>query len=100
MSVVGKDIAHEHGLSHATGESMFLDDMPPLHGELVAAIVPCPVARGRLKSLEVAAARRVPGVAAVLVAADVGKHNLFGPVVKDEALIVSDEAAFSASRWR
>jgi xanthine dehydrogenase large subunit len=93
MSVVGKDIAHESGLSHATGESLFLDDIR-LAGELFAAIVPCPVARGRLKSLDVAAARAVPGVAAVLVAADVGKHNLFGPVVKDEALIVSDEAAF------
>lgn len=94
MSVVGKDIAHEAAATHVSGESLFLDDLPPLHGELTAAIVPCPVAHGRLKRIDVEAARRLPGVAAILLAADVGKHNLFGPVVKDEALIVEDEAAF------
>jgi xanthine dehydrogenase large subunit len=42
----------------------------------------------------VAAALAVPGVAAVITARDLRGHNRFGPVVKDEDLIVQDEAVF------
>ena len=95
MSVVGKDIAHDSAVTHVSGESIFLDDMPPLAGELVAAILPAGVAHGRLKNLDIAAARAIPGVMAILVAGDV-HHNRFGPVVKDEDLIVGvgDEIMF------
>ena len=94
MSVVGKDIAHDSAITHVAGTSTFLDDVAPLADELIAAILPCPVAHGRLRKLNVAAARAVPGVFAVMTARDVRGHNMFGPVVKDEALLVEDEAAF------
>jgi xanthine dehydrogenase large subunit len=38
--------------------------------------------------------RATPGVAAVLTAADVPGHNLFGATVKDELLLVEKEAVF------
>src|SRR5207302_7460416 len=63
-------------------------------GELLAGIVPSPVAHGRMRRLDVTAARAVPGVHAVLTAADVPGHNAFGPAVKDELLLVEDEAVF------
>ena len=88
MSVVGKDVAHDSAAGHVSGESVFLDDVPPLAGELVAGIVPSPHAHARLRSIDVDAARRVPGVRAVLTAADVRHHNRFGPVFKDENLVV------------
>ena len=88
MGVVGKDIAHDSAAGHVSGESAFLDDVPPLAGELVAAIVPSPHAHARLLALDVSAARKVPGVHAVLTAEDVKGHNRFGPVFKDENLIV------------
>ena len=56
--------------------------------------VPCRVAHGVLKNIDVAAAREVAGVWAVVTAGEVPGHNRFGPVVKDEALIVEDEAVF------
>ena len=40
MASVGKDIAHDSAVTHVTGESVFLDDLPPLAGELLAGIVP------------------------------------------------------------
>jgi len=92
--VVGKDIPHDSAAGHVSGESVFLDDVAPLAGELVAGIVPCPVAHGRLKRVDVSAARRLPGVLAVMTHRDVPGHNIFGPVVKDEALLVADEAVF------
>src|ERR1700722_9146125 len=94
MSSVGKNIAHDSAVGHVTGQSRFLDDLPPLAGELLAGIVPSPVAHGRVKKLDVSAALSVPGVAAVLTYKDIPGHNLFGPAFKDELLLVEDEAVF------
>ncbi len=94
MASVGKDIAHDSAVTHVTGESLFLDDVAPLSGELVAGIVPSPIAHGRLRKLDLSAAAAVPGVVAILTARDVPGHNLHGPAVKDELLIAEDEAVF------
>src|SRR5271170_4214010 len=92
--VVGKDIPHDSAQGHVSGESLFLDDVAPLAGELLAGIIPCPVAHGRLKRLDVSPALLVPGVKAVMTHRDVPGHNQFGAVVKDEMLLVEDEASF------
>ena len=92
--VVGKDIPHDSAAGHVSGESQFLDDVAPLAGELLAGIVPCPVAHGHLKRLDVSAALLVPGVVAVLTHRDIPGHNRFGAVIADEMLLVEDEASF------
>ncbi len=92
--IVGRDIPHDSAATHVNGRSVFIDDVAPLAGELIAGIVPSPVARGILKNLDVSAARDVPGVFAVLTAADVGKHNHFGPVIHDETLLVDGEISY------
>jgi xanthine dehydrogenase large subunit len=92
--VVGKDIPHDSAAGHVSGESLFLDDVAPLAGELLAGIVPCPVAHGKLTRLDVAPAQHVPGVKAVLTHRDVPGHNQFGAVIKDEFLLVENEASF------
>src|ERR1700722_11514182 len=94
MPSVGKDIAHDSAVTHVTGESIFLDDLAPLPGELLAGILPSPVAHGTIKRLDLSATRATPGVIAVLTAPDVPGHNLFGPAIKDELLLVQDEAVF------
>ena len=53
---------------------MFLDDLPPLAGELLAGIIPAPFARGRLRRLELDAVKAL--VAALLVP----KSSLRAPV--------------------
>ena len=94
MPAIGKDVAHDSAVTHVTGESIFLDDLGPLPGELLAGIIPCPVAHGMIKKVDLSAVRRVPGVVAVLTAKNVPGHNLFGPAIKDELLMVEDEAVF------
>ncbi len=91
---VGQDLAHDSARTHVAGTSVFLDDLAPLQGELLAAIVPSPLAHGRLTKLDTDDAERVPGVHAVLTARDVPGHNLFGPSTRDELLLVEDEAVF------
>ena len=34
MTVVGKNIRHDSAVGHVSGESIYVDDMPPLRGEL------------------------------------------------------------------
>ncbi|MEM1213456.1 MAG: xanthine dehydrogenase molybdopterin binding subunit [Planctomycetota bacterium] len=94
MPAVGKNLAHDSARTHVTGQSVFLDDLAPLAGELLAGIVPSPYAHGRLLSLNTTKAAQLPGVAAVLTAADVPGHNRFGPVLVDEDLLVEEHAMF------
>jgi xanthine dehydrogenase large subunit len=94
MASVGKDIAHDSAVTHVTGESVFLDDLPPLAGELLAGIIPSTVAHGRLRKLDLAAAQAIPGVVAILTHKDIPGHNLFGAAIKDELLLVEDECVF------
>src|SRR5438105_4959509 len=91
---VGRDIPHDSAVTHVTGESEFRVARAPLVGELVAGIIPSPVAHGRVKRLDLSAAMKVPGVIAIMTHRDIAGHNLFGPSVKDELLLVEDEAVF------
>src|SRR3954464_8356553 len=94
MAAVGKDIAHDSAVTHVTGESIFLDDLPPLADELLAGIVPSPVAHGRVRRLDLSGALHVPGVVAAVTHRDVPGHKRLGAAVKDELLLVEDEAVF------
>jgi len=90
MPYVGQNLPHDSAAGHVTGRSQFIDDAPPLRGELLVEIVGSPVAHGRLTGID-AAARAVPGIVAVFTAADIPGHNRFGPVVVDEVLLAHDE---------
>jgi 2-furoyl-CoA dehydrogenase large subunit len=49
-----------------TGQGRFLDDLDPLPGTLVAAVVRSPHAHARIRRVDLERARRHPGVAAVI----------------------------------
>ena len=94
MGVVGKSIPHESAVGHVTGTSLFIDDMPPLHRELIVDVVGSPVAHGRVVSIDVSAAKAIPGVALVMTAREIPGHNTFGPIAKDEHLLADGEVFF------
>jgi xanthine dehydrogenase molybdopterin-binding subunit B len=62
-------------LLHVRGESLFIDDLPPAENQLYAAVVVSPVAAGKIRSLDTAAARQYPGVHGVFTAADIPGEN-------------------------
>src|SRR5438874_581807 len=94
MPTIGRDIPHDSARGHVSGESIFIDDMPPARGELLVDFVGSPVAHGRIKSVDFSDAHKSSGVACVIAAKDIPGHNIFGPIVKDEHLLASDEAVF------
>ena len=63
-----------------TGRALFVDDVAP-HGLLHAAFVRSPFAHARLRAVDVEAARRRPGVHAVLTAEDLGAYWRPGPLL-------------------
>src|SRR5437763_14928201 len=93
MSVIGRPLPHDSAREHVRGEAVYVDDLPPLRGELVVDFVGSPSAHGRVVAVDVTAARTAPGVVAVFTAADV-PENLVGPVFHDEELLASQVVHF------
>lgn len=93
MSTLGLPLPHESAREHVRGTATFLDDMPPIRGELIVDFVGSPVAHGRITAIDIEAARKTDGNVAVLVAADV-PENTFGPVFHDEEVLAKEFVQF------
>ena len=85
---------HESGHKHVTGEAVYTDDQPPAKSVLEVWPVCSPHARARILKRDTTAARRVPGIKAVLLAGDVPGINDVGAVKHDEILLADQEVFF------
>jgi len=82
-------LVHESGRGHVTGAAKYVDDLPVTGHALEVWPVQSKVAAGVLDALDVTAALAVPGVRAVLTAADIPGENDVGAIRHDEPLLVS-----------
>lgn len=94
MAYVGRNIPHDSARGHVTGGSRYIDDLPPLQGELFVDFVWSPVAHGRIRGIGLDDAARLDGVVALFTAKDIPGHHLFGPIIPDENLIAESETTF------
>src|SRR5262245_49623736 len=94
MSILGQPLPHDSAREHVTGAAVYLDDLPPIQGELLVDFVGSPVAHAHITALDVSAAAKVEGVVAVLTHKDVPGHNTFGPVFHDEEVLVGEECRY------
>ncbi len=78
---------HESALRHVTGSAGYVDDEAVHRGTLVVWPVCSPHAHAKILRIDAAAARAVPGVAAVLLGADVPGENDIGASRHDEILL-------------
>lgn len=81
---------HDSALKHVTGEARYVDDLPEPRGCLHVALVTSRLAHGRLRRVDTAAALTLPGVRAVVTAADIPGPNDIGPIVPGEPLLAAD----------
>jgi len=79
------------------GSTRYVADLA-LPGMLHAALAVSPVPSARLGGLELAAARAVEGVEAVLTAADIPGKNLVGVIFEDQPLLVEDRVRMVGDR--
>jgi xanthine dehydrogenase large subunit len=84
---VGTALPHESAHLHVAGAAPYVDDLPELAGTLHAALGLSPVAHGHIAGIDLDALRALPGVVAVLTAADVPGPNDCGPVIHDDPIL-------------
>jgi len=88
MPTLGQPLPHDSAIEHVRGEAAYIDDLPPLRGELIVDFVGSPIALGNISSIDTLAARAMPGIVLILTAADV-PENSTGPVFHDEEVLAS-----------
>ena len=87
-------LTHESAVGHVTGRALYVDDTAQKRPMLEFWPVSAPHARARIKRRDAAAARRAPGVAAVLLAEDIPGTNNSSGSRHDEPLLAHDEVYF------
>ena len=87
---VGRTIPHDSAIGHVTGAAPYIEDLPRRTDELFVGFVGSPIAAGNIQSIDVDAAKKLAGVVCVLTHADVGAHNIFGPLICDEPFLAAD----------
>jgi xanthine dehydrogenase large subunit len=86
----GKPTHHESAVGHVTGRATYTDEQHPPTGMLSLYPVQARHAHARLLGIDADAARTMPGVRAVLTAADIPGRNDTGPILHDEPLLPAD----------
>ena len=92
MTAVGTSAIRSDARDKVTGDAIYGVDVA-LPGMLTGAVLRSPVAAGRITNLDIEAMRRVPGVDAVLAAADVPDVR-HGSVIRDQPLLAEEVVRF------
>ncbi len=91
---VGISRPHESAALHVAGEASYIDDLPELQGTLHCALGLSPVAVGQLTAMDLDKIRALPGVVAVLSAADIPGSNDCGSIVHDDPILCAGEIRY------
>lgn len=92
--IVWKPIPHAAAKSLASGEAVFIDDMPKYANELSMWFVTSTKAHAKILSIDPSAALAVPGVVDYVDYRDVPGSNMYGPMVHDIPLFAEKEVSF------
>lgn len=90
---VGRPVMHKAALSHATGEAVYCDDLPPTQGELYIALVTSSRAYAKIKQLDVSAALQQSGVVDVITAEDIPGQKVRTDVGYDEDILAQTQVS-------
>lgn len=88
-------VPHESAAAQAAGLAPYVDDLPELCGTLHAAPILSPVAHGRLRGLDAAAALGLSGVRGLVLAADVPGASAFPTPAHDEPIFAQGEVHYA-----
>jgi xanthine dehydrogenase large subunit len=91
---VGAAHRHDSAIRHVSGGASYVDDLREPAGTLHLAVGGAPVARGRIKHIDLGAVRAAPGVVAVLTAADIPGKNDVSPVKGDDPMFAESHVEF------
>lgn len=81
-------------VSHATGRSVYLDDIPVLKNTLHGVVFDSPLSHAKVTRLDVTDAQSLPGVEGIFTWRDIPGNNDIGGIIADEPLFASDEVHY------
>ncbi|XP_069839454.1 aldehyde oxidase 1-like isoform X2 [Dendropsophus ebraccatus] len=87
---VGRPVVHQSGIKQATGEAVYVDDMPPVDQELFIAFATSTKAYAKIVVIDVSYALQSPGVVDVIGAKDVpGSNDISGqgPLFNEQEVV-------------
>src|SRR5277367_4060026 len=91
-TLIGHRIPRLDGMAKATGGAKYPSDVRP-EGTLFGVLLYSPHARAKIKSIDTAAAEKLPGVKAIHVAAKVGQELRFqGDLIAAAAAETEEQA--------
>ena len=93
MKVVGRPLPRVDAATKVTGRAVYADDMLPAR-TLHCKILRSPHPHARILSIDTSAARRVPGVLAVITGADLPIKFGILPVTQDERALEHEKARY------
>ena len=85
---------HDSAEKHVTGAAVYIDDVPATAGTLEAWLALSPHAHARIERIDAARAAAMPGVAAVVTAADVPGRNDIAPIFTGEPVLAEGAAEY------
>lgn len=91
--LLGRAIPHLNAKLQTTGAARYSVDYE-VPNCLYGAIIPSPVARGTILSIDASAALQHPDVIGIYTASDIPGKNLFGFRVEDEEVLASDRVHY------
>lgn len=86
-------IAHDSAVGHVTGQAVYVDDRPPVSGEVYVEIFYSREAKAKIRKLDIEKALDAPGVLGVFTAQDL-KHNLWGSIFKDQVYLAGEQVQY------
>ncbi len=86
----GTSAPHESARAQMLGLAPYVDDLPEPRGTLHAAPILSPIAHGTLRGIDATAALAMPGVRALITAADIPGDGLLATFVHDEPVFATD----------
>src|SRR4030081_2378287 len=93
MKVVGKPLPKVDAAAKVTGRAIYADDMLPPR-TLHAKILRSPHPHARILSIDTSAARRIPGVLAVITGSDLPIKFGILPVTQDERALEHEKVRY------
>src|SRR5258708_9225928 len=93
FDVVGKPLQRVDAVTKVTGRAIYADDMLPAR-TLHCRILRSPHPHARILSIDTSAARRIPGVQAVITGADLPVKFRILPVTQDERALEHEKVRY------
>ncbi len=94
LLVCGSSAHHESARAQIAGAAPYVDDLPEVRGTRYAAPILSTVAHGRLNGIDSTAALSLPGVIAIVLAADVPGNPMLAAFAGDEPVFAVNSVQY------